>query len=59
MEKKDVQNLNPPQGSTEPYTAVERIFSGEGMDILQIEHSGSQLPNLSSSNFFHPPCNQV
>ncbi|KAF8485160.1 hypothetical protein DFH94DRAFT_266055 [Russula ochroleuca] len=59
MEERGVQNLNLPQGSTEPYTAVEFISSGEGIDISQIEHSGSQLPNLLSNNFFHPPCNQA
>ncbi|KAF8485163.1 hypothetical protein DFH94DRAFT_266270 [Russula ochroleuca] len=55
MEEQDVY----PLGSSEPYTAVESIISGERIDIPRMGQSDSQLPNLLCCDFFYPSWNQA
>ena len=51
-----VQNLNIPQGSSEPYSAFESTPFGVRIDTPRIGHLDSQLPNLS---YYRPLWNQV
>ncbi|KAF8485164.1 hypothetical protein DFH94DRAFT_266342 [Russula ochroleuca] len=59
MEEQDVQNLNLPQGSSEPHTAVESISFTVWIDSPRIRYSDSQPPNWFWCDYLHPLCNEA